>query len=291
MARDPGADFGVFVGGVVVQDQVQVKVRRGLRVEVAQELQPFLVPVARGALVEDFALQIVERGKKSDGAGARVVVRAGADVADPQGQSGLGAFQHLALAFFIAAKHERLVRRVEAEADDVPKLRLEKRVVRDFEGARPVRLQIVARPKLLDGTFGNARVPRHAAHRPAGAALGRAGYFAQAGGAATACRITQPSQTRTGKASAPLGHGIGPDLECRRDGRVVLPVVGPEDDARPQHRMLRAARGSHQLLQFGALGLGERNRSGGFRHAPLYAPPHSCVIYFGDMTLERLECT
>src|SRR5439155_17595099 len=125
------------------------------------------MPVARGALVEDFTLQIVERGKERDRPLAGVVVGAGADVADAQRQPGLGALQRLALTLFVAAKHQRLPRRLQVEADDVPKLRLEKRVARDFESARAEGLEIVARPELLHLAFGNAGVAGHSAQLPA----------------------------------------------------------------------------------------------------------------------------
>ena len=36
-------DPGVFVGGVVVHDQVQLAIRRGLRVDLFEEAQPFLM--------------------------------------------------------------------------------------------------------------------------------------------------------------------------------------------------------------------------------------------------------
>ena len=50
---------------------------------------------------------------------------AGADAPAAQGQPRLGAFEGLALRFFIATKHHRLLWRVQIEAYDIPKLRLE----------------------------------------------------------------------------------------------------------------------------------------------------------------------
>jgi len=106
-------------------------------------------------------------------------VRAGADVAEAQRQPRLGAFERLALAFFVAAKHQRLLRRVEVKADHVPELRLELRVARELEGARAVGLEVVGPPQPMHGPDRNAGVPRHGAHRPAGVALGRAGDFGE----------------------------------------------------------------------------------------------------------------
>src|SRR6185436_9784693 len=83
-----------------------------------------------------------------------------------------------------------------------------------------------------------------------------------------------------------FGHGIGSDMERRGDGRVVLPAIGPEEDARPQHRVLRTAGGAHQSLEFVPLGLGEGNRSGGFGHRTPYAASRCYVTLFRDMTLD-----
>ena len=65
-----------------------------------------------------------------------VIVGLGANVADPQRQTRLRALQCLALRFLVAAQHQRLVRRVEIQPDDVPELLFKARVVRQFEGAR-----------------------------------------------------------------------------------------------------------------------------------------------------------
>ena len=43
MFGEPGFDPGVFVGGLVVHDQVQLAIRRGLRVDLFEEAQPFLM--------------------------------------------------------------------------------------------------------------------------------------------------------------------------------------------------------------------------------------------------------
>ena len=56
----PGADVGVFVSAVVVDDQVQVELCGELTVEGAQELRELLVAVARQALADDAAVQGVE---------------------------------------------------------------------------------------------------------------------------------------------------------------------------------------------------------------------------------------
>jgi hypothetical protein len=64
--------------------------------------------VARFGPGQDFAVEIVQRRKQRDGAMPFVVVRAGADVSDSQGQARLRSFQRLTLALFVAASTRAL---------------------------------------------------------------------------------------------------------------------------------------------------------------------------------------
>ena len=71
------------------------------------------------ALADDLAGGDVEGGEQRRGAVALVVVRHGAGAALLQRQPGLRAVERLDLALLVDAQHQRLVRRVEVEADDV----------------------------------------------------------------------------------------------------------------------------------------------------------------------------
>jgi hypothetical protein len=53
MLGEPGLDGGVFVGAVVVDDQVQLALAGELAVEGAQELEELLVAVTGQALADD----------------------------------------------------------------------------------------------------------------------------------------------------------------------------------------------------------------------------------------------
>src|SRR5580704_11062019 len=61
---EPGADLGVLVRRIVVDDQVQLRSGRGLAVDLIEEADEFLMPMARHALADDPALQHVERGEQ-----------------------------------------------------------------------------------------------------------------------------------------------------------------------------------------------------------------------------------
>ena len=64
----------MFVGGVVVEDQVNRQVLGDLAVDGAQELQELLMTVPGQALSDDRAGQHVEGGEQGGGAVAFVVV-------------------------------------------------------------------------------------------------------------------------------------------------------------------------------------------------------------------------
>src|SRR3989337_987614 len=59
----PGLNLGVFVRPIVVQDQVQRQVGWRLLMQLVQESQPLLVPVAGRRLAKDLAVQ-VGQGRK-----------------------------------------------------------------------------------------------------------------------------------------------------------------------------------------------------------------------------------
>ena len=98
MTFKPGDDLGMFMSGVVVADDVNIKVGGHLSVDLAQEGQPLLMAMARGGMSKDLAREIVQSGKQSDRSVTVIIVSLGADVSLAQRQSGLGAFEGLALA-------------------------------------------------------------------------------------------------------------------------------------------------------------------------------------------------
>ncbi len=148
---EPSVDVAVRVGAVVVDDQMQLAVTGELAIEEAQELQELLMAVPRQALADDAAVERAERGEQGRRAVALVVMghRAGATALDREAR--LGAIQGLDLALLINAQHDRLLRRVEVEPDDVGQLLAEPRIVRQLEGADTVRLQAVSVPDALYG--------------------------------------------------------------------------------------------------------------------------------------------
>ena len=163
----PRADRGMFVRGVVVDDQMQGQSSRSLPVQLFKEAQPFDIGMARRGRAQDLPVEIVEGGEQRDGAMAGVVVSPGADVAHTERQPRLSAFECLTLALFIAAKNEGSVRRIEVKADHVPELRLKVGIAGQFEGSGQVGLDVVGGPNPLHARRRNPHLSGHRAHAPA----------------------------------------------------------------------------------------------------------------------------
>ena len=70
-----------------------------------------------------------------------VVVWAALRIPDAQRQDRRGAVQRLDRTLFIDAEHQRAIRRIEVEPDDFAHLVNEQRILREFEGLDPMRLQ------------------------------------------------------------------------------------------------------------------------------------------------------
>ena len=122
MPRQPFVDLRVFMGGVIVGDDVDVEFGGALLIDQFEKGEPFLMTVARRQAGNQLAFEIIERREQGQSAVPHVIMGLGANVPDPQGQTGLRAFERLALRFLVAAHHQRLVRRVEIKPDDIPEL-------------------------------------------------------------------------------------------------------------------------------------------------------------------------
>jgi len=102
--------------------------------------------MTRHAVADDEARLHVERGEERSGAMTLVVMGHGGGAALLERQSGLGPIEGLDLRLLIDAEHDRPVRRIEVEPDDLGDLLLEHRVVRDLEALCQMGLQACVRP-------------------------------------------------------------------------------------------------------------------------------------------------
>src|SRR5215211_5097264 len=106
VAAQPSANPRVLVGGVVVQDDVDGLVGRGLRLDGIEEADELLMPVALHVAAYDGAVEHVERGEQSRRAVPLVVMGQGATSALLHRQARLGAVERLDLALLVQRQHD-----------------------------------------------------------------------------------------------------------------------------------------------------------------------------------------
>ena len=218
--------------------------------------------MARGGVGEHLAGKVVQGGKEGHRSMPVVVVGLGTNVSLAQRQSGLGAFQGLTLALFIAAEHQGLLGRIEVEAHHVPKLFLKLKVLGELEIAHPVGLQLMGRPESLHARFAQAGFAGHRAHAPGSAVR------------SLRARQTQspPDSLRRKPRLASASRGVLEPLQAL--GRPSLPpttngqkthrlllgdlLVGesprqPQDDPSPENLPLATGFGVHDAHEFSLL--------------------------------------
>lgn len=82
---------------------MHVQLRRNLFVDLAQEVQKFLVPVLRSNTRDHLPVGDIERSEQCRGAVTNVVMRDAFDVAQVHGQNRLPALQRLDLTLLVHA--------------------------------------------------------------------------------------------------------------------------------------------------------------------------------------------
>ena len=99
MMLKPGDDLGMFASGVVVADNVNIKLGGDLPVDLAQEGRATPDGDNRRRISKDLAREIVQGGKQGNRSVTVIVVGLGADMTLAQGQPRLTALEGLTLHF------------------------------------------------------------------------------------------------------------------------------------------------------------------------------------------------
>src|ERR1700693_1517578 len=149
MSLEPGADPGMLVRRVVVDDQMELPHGRGLPVNLVEKTDEFLMPMTGHALSDNLALQHVERSEQGRRAVALIIMGHRPATTALHRQLRLGTVERLNLRLLIDRQRQRVFGRIDVEPDDVLHLGGKLRIVRPLEGAHPMRFQAMRRPDPL----------------------------------------------------------------------------------------------------------------------------------------------
>ena len=220
MSCQPPLHAFFLMGTIVVNDEVNVHILWRFSLDLLEKSQPLDVRVLIFGTAYDLTIKVVEGGEEGNRAMASIVMSCGPAVAPcTKGQCRLRTFECLALTLLIAAKHKGLCRRVEIQADYIPELLLESRVVGKFECLCDVRLDIVCPPEFMHGVVAHALGFGHFPRGPLGVAFGRArgfgndlsfGFLADRRLAPAAPGFAQPGDSAGFEAFFPLAHDRAP---------------------------------------------------------------------------------
>ena len=261
-SSQPARNPLVFVGAVVVNDEMDIQFLVCLLIDLVEELEEFLMPVARQALGDNVAIQHVQRTEQRGGPVTLVIVRQGPCASRKHGEARLCPIQGLDLAFLVHAKHQRSVRGVHVESHHIHELLDELGVVAQLERPHQVWFEIMRRPDALNRHAADALRFGHGTNAPV-RSLPRSGLQGGLDHAAhLGCRklglAARPPRvlfdTRDSLGSEP----ITPQLHCRtrkaklrRNDLALFAIGGHQDDLGALDEPLRQTSSSrvlHKLL-------------------------------------------
>ena len=122
MAGEPSVDGRMLVRDVVVDHQVAVLVPRRLLIDRAEEREILLMTVVWHAGTDDRAIKDVERCEQRRCPVSLEVVPHGAAATLLEWQAWLSSIEGLDLGLLVRGKHERVLRWVQIQPDDVLEL-------------------------------------------------------------------------------------------------------------------------------------------------------------------------
>ena len=247
---EPRADVRMFVRTVVVDDQMNVELRRHVGVNVLEEREKLLVAMARLALRQDLAGRDIERGEQRGRPMAEIAMGDAFDIAEPQRQDRPRALQRLNLAFLIDTEDQGGLGRIEVEPDNIADLLHKERIGRQGKAGRAMRLDAEQGEVPLHRALANAGFGRHRADTPVGAAIRRGrlqdrpqqrrdAVVIMGARPTTARRVIQPRQPVVLKPPPPMTHHRVTQADALGHRRIGQPVGRKEDRLRPLHQGMR----------------------------------------------------
>src|SRR5215207_9401511 len=150
--EQPALNGCSLMSTVIVEDQMNVKLCRHLRIDLVEELAKLNRAMAPVELANHLASLSVQGGEQRSGAVALVVMSPAFRLSRAHRQNWLRAIQSLNLRFLVNTQHQRLIRGSHVKPDDVPHFVDEQGILGKFEALAAVRRQSESSPHPMDTT-------------------------------------------------------------------------------------------------------------------------------------------
>jgi len=168
MPPQPGFHTWMFVGAIIVYDEVQVEFGRGSAVDFLEETDKFLVPMARHTVADYLAVEHAEGCEEGGRAVAFIIVRPSPATALLHREARLGAVEGLDLTLLVHTQNQGLVRRIQIQTNDVAEFLDKAFIAAELEGPDQMRLEVVLLPDPLDSCLAETLGSGHATRAPVG---------------------------------------------------------------------------------------------------------------------------
>lgn len=262
-SRQPLLHSSMFMRPIVIDDKMNLQVAGDVGLHMIQELQVLLMSVPLFAPGDYFARGDVQSGKQGRCPMADIVMGHALDIAQPDGEDGLGSIQGLNLAFFVDTEDHGLFGRVEIQPDDIADLFDEERVGRDLEMALPMGLETEGLPDAVNGGPRDGDFLGHGADRPMGAVLRFRlnGFLDELGDSFIGNRAGTPGPQFIMKArdslilitAAPSADGVGTIVDFPSDFLIREAISGHDDDSGSGDQTMRERAGTGERLKLFSL--------------------------------------
>lgn len=166
MAPQPRLDARMFVGCVIVHDQMQAQISGDFAVDLFEETNELLMPVPWHAVADDFAIEHAQSGEQSRRAVALVIVRHRAAAPLLDWQAWLCPIEGLDLAFLVDAQDHGIVWWIDVKANNIGELFEKVFITAELESLDQVRLEVMLLPDTLNRSLAYALGFRHSSGAP-----------------------------------------------------------------------------------------------------------------------------
>lgn len=274
---EPGFYTRVFVGRVIVRNDVKIELGRGLDLDLLEEADEFLMSMARHAFANHLAVEHAQGRKQGGRAVALVVVCHRPTAALLQRKTGLSAIEGLNLTFLVDAQNEGFLWWIEIESDDIVKLLDKVFVAADLESLDEMGLEVVLPPDTLNARRTDALGCGHCSHAPVSSGrrlrvqrrLNDGSHFRfRDSWEATGTRsvLFQSRDPQSQKALAPQLNCGPRDSQLACDVLIEHTVAGESDNSRPLHQPQRETPAPFPCSKSGPF-FGRENDRGRCMHA------------------------